>query len=784
MKRSAFFSVMPVLMMATLIAACNNAPASKSASESGTGAAMAIGYGGDITVTVKVSQGRITEVKAEGSGETPGIGGDALEKLPPAMVAANSVRVDAVSGATTTSRAILSAASRAYALAMGRRIELAAVKMAPGVYRNSVWAFSVDTKMDVAVTVDETKILAINIEKNGETLPILQNAKDLLVPRILANQSVAVDAVTGASGSSNGIRSGVILALEQALAAGGSDPAAIENFMAVPAKAGGAVKVLDYDVLVIGMGGSGSAAAMSAAETQKAAGKPVSVLAIDKAGKYGGTSSVTSEMMAINPPRFMAAHNNEVAKIQLGVFARPLPDTRRDKSVYVERAVLKRDWLAYTEGGAKEDMLDIMLDQSGPTLDWLVYDHGFFFGLPQLGVEPSATYYVVFQYNGSFMDNKHLIIAYFDKLYDDYLKLGGRYMLETEAYELIYDQGANKVSGAKARGADGTEYVINAKSVVLATGGFAGNGEMTSRLLSEQYYPLKGVWNMVGMAQNDGKMIRSALNIGAGTYNIGMTPIVHIGGGRRIIHDFENTTVQVDGRNLPYSLNDVPMIMAISPNVMSVSKLGERFSDESGLGFLEPWKGGPEFYSIWSQDRIDRVRTQGFDFVNVGAFIAQGGVPPNYPIPNIDEVIESAKRHGVCYQADTLEDLAKQLNIDPAKLTATVQKYNDYCRSGADADFRKDPRFLTPINNRGPYYAFLGAPYCYSTTGGLDVDTGFRVLKGDHATAIEGLYAAGTDCLGVLLTEKKAYVTYGGLAQGWAFTSGRLAGAGAARFAD
>jgi fumarate reductase flavoprotein subunit len=147
--------------------------------------------------------------------------------------------------------------------------------------------------------------------------------------------------------------------------------------------------------------------------------------------------------------------------------------------------------------------------------------------------------------------------------------------LETEAYELIYDEKANKATGAKARGVDGTEYVINAKSVVLATGGFAGNGDMTSRILSEQYYPLKGVWNQVGMTQNDGKMIQSALDIGAGTYNIGMTPIVHIGGGRRIIHDFENTTVQVNGKELPYALNDVPMILSISPNVMSVNKWGK-----------------------------------------------------------------------------------------------------------------------------------------------------------------------------------------------------------------
>jgi fumarate reductase flavoprotein subunit len=328
-----------LMMTALFVAACGSLP---DQSGGGTGVAVVPGFGGDVIVTVRVAEGKISEVKAEGPDETPGVGSLAIEALPAAMVAANSVRVDALSGVTTTSQAILSAASRAYALASGQKLNLAEAKMAPGVYRNSVWAFSVDTKMDVAVTVDETSIVAIDIEKNGETLPILQNAKNLLVPRILAKQSVAVDAITGASGSSSGIRSGVILALQQALAAGDSDPAAIENFMTAPAKVSGITKILSYDVLVIGMGGSGSAAAMSAVETQKAAGKPVSVLAIDKAGKYGGTSSVTSEMMAINPQRFMAAHNNEVAKIQLGVFARPLPDTRRDKSVYVERAALKR----------------------------------------------------------------------------------------------------------------------------------------------------------------------------------------------------------------------------------------------------------------------------------------------------------------------------------------------------------------------------------------------------------------------------------------------------------
>jgi fumarate reductase flavoprotein subunit len=662
------------------------------------------------------------------------------------------------------------------------------VKMKPGTYRAEAWGFSISTKMQVAVTVSDSAILSIEVENHDETLPILRSAEQLLIPRMIKNQSVYVDSITGASGSSAGIKAGTTAALQQAIAAAGSDPGSIRAFQFTPEKPNkGVVKTLDYDVLVIGMGGTGSAAAMSAAETQKAAGRPVSVLAIDKAGKYGGTSSVTSEMMAINPPQFMASHNNEVAKVQYGAFPRPLPDTRRDKSVYVERKVLRDAWVAYDEGEMKSDILDLMLDNSGPTLDWLVGKHGFFFGYPQLGVEPAATYFVVFQYNGSFMDNKHIIIGYFDKLWDDYKRLGGKYLLETEAYEYITDSAGN-VTGAKARNADGTEYIINAKSVVQATGGYIGNGELTTELLTEEYYPLKGRWNVVGMMQNDGKMLKAALNIGAGTYNIGVTPIVHIGGPRYQMHTFEPKTVTVGGKEAPYYLNDIPMIMAISSNVMAVNRLGKRFTNEAGgLGFLEPWKGGPEFYTIWSQDAVDRVKKEGFKMMTAGPMVTQGPmpfpVPLNYPIAELDEVIDAAIRVGEAYKADSIEDLAAKLKIDPAALKAQVERFNGYCKTGVDAEFHKDKELLVPINE-GPYYAFLGAPYAYSTTGGLDINAKLQVLKTDGKTPIGGLYAAGTDTLGTLLTERKAYVIYGGLAQGWAFTSGKLAGENAARAAD
>jgi fumarate reductase flavoprotein subunit len=756
----------------------------------GSGTAVAQGFGGPVAVTVTVAGGKITEVVAEGADETAGSGSIAIDKLPKSIVAANSLEVDAITGATVSSNAVLAAAEQAYAIAKNQENDAAPPIMAPGIYTNSAWAFSVRKKMEVSVLVDEKRILDIHVGENGETMPILKNAKELLIPRIIGSQSIAVDAISGATSSSNGIKAAAALGLRQALAKGGSPASAMQSFMKAPSKATGAAETLDCDILVIGMGGTGAAAAMSAAESQKSKGRPVSVLAIDKAGKYGGTSSVTSEMMAINPPRFMKEHGCEVASYQLGTFPRPLDDVRQDKQTYVDRAELKKEWLDYTCGDAKEELIDLMLDNSGHTLDWLQYKHGFFFGKPQFGVEPSAHYYLVYQYNGSYMDNKHVISGYFDQIWHDFESLGGRYMLETEACALIVD-GSGRVSGATARRYDGAEYQINAKAVILGTGGFAGNNRMTTELLQEDLFPLKGAWRLVGMHQNDGKMIQAALDCGAGAYNISVPPIVHIGGPRYYYHAFEttsakmdrqksdevdfNTTVKrVEGEEI-IALDDVPMIMALSGNVLSVNRYGKRFCDEWGLAFLQPWRGGVEFYSLWSQDQVDKVRAEGFDFVSTGSFVSQGGVPVRYPIPNIDDVVGKAIEMGEARKADSIEALAAELGIDPAALRDTVDAYNEYCRAGEDLEFGKDARYLRLLG-QGPYYAFLGAPYCYSTTGGLNVNAKLQVLKTDGMTPVPGLYAAGTDCLGTLLTEKNAYVTYGGLAQGWAFTSGQLAG--------
>lgn len=748
----------------------------------GTYTAVASGYGGDVTVTITVDEKAITDVLIEGADETEGVGSKAIEELSESIKTAQSAEVDAVTGATVTSKAIQTAAAEAIAQAKGETLAAADVKMKPGTYQASAWGFAKAEQLEVIVKVSEDKIESIEVNPdNGETATVLQSAIDYLIPKMVENQSVTVDAITGATVSSNAIKAATEDALVQAIvAAGGSEDQVRAFYVEEPVST--AKEELDVEVLVIGMGGSGFSAAMSAAQTQyEAAGNDaskVSVLGIDKAGKYGGTSALTSSPMAVNPPSMVEEKGSD----------------------YVDVAEFKADWLNYTEGDAKEELVDIMLNKSGETLDWLM-DFGFEFAKPVPGF--GTPYEVVCYYGEGFMGSdgqttsKTVVGGFFDKMMEAYEKVGGQYLLQTEGTELIIEDG--KVMGAKAVGADGTQYTIHAKAVILAGGGFAGNTEMEKEYLSDEYYPIKGAWNLYGCAQNDGKTIEMALDAGAGTYNIGVPPMVHIGGSPIIMHDFPVHEIegQVDmwtHRTATWSLNDVPMIMALAPDTMAVNMEGKRFTDESGLAMMDPWKAGPNFYSIWSDERIKDVQENGFEYASTGLFINQGGVPVNTPVSEIYEVLDKAAEYGIVYKGDTIEELAEQIGVNPETLAESIKGYNAYCETGEpNGEIEKADRIYSPegadlgeahyrkgIGEEGPFYAVKGASWCYSTAGGLDVDAQMRVLREDGTTPIEGLYAVGTDTIGVLLTEKKEYVKYGGAAQGWAFTSGKEAGMNAA----
>lgn len=780
MKRSLLKLLSALLLFSVIFAGCSSKNSEQQTNsddvagiyQPGTYEAVAKGFGGDVKVTVTVDANSITEVLIEGNQETDGVGSKAVEQLPAVIKEAQGAEIDGISGATMTSNAIKTALSSALALAKGESTAVS-VKMKPGTYTGVAQGFAKAETLSVHVKVNETSIESIEVEQdNGETKVILETVEETLIPRMLELQSVSVDAISGATVTSNAIKAATEDAIKQAFTAAGTDLKAINSFY-VDTPLVDANKVLNTKVLVIGMGGSGIAAATSAAEEMYEANNQdaskVEILAIDKAGKYGGTSALTSSPMAINPPSMVKENGSD----------------------YVDVKALRKDWLDYTKGDAKEALIDVMLNKSGETLDWLM-GLGFEFAKPVKGF--GTPYDVVCYYGEGLGTDKSTVGMYFDKIIGRYTSLGGKYLLETEGTELITDANG-VVTGAKAVGYDGTKYTINADAVILAGGGFAGNADMLKEYLSDEYFPLKGAWNVYGSTQNDGKTIQMALGLGAGTYNIGVPPMTHIGGAAQIMHDFEVNKIdgQIDmwtGRTATWSLNDIPMIMAVAPDTIAVGKDGKRFTDESGLAMMEPWKAGPKYYTIWSDTRIRDIVEHGFEYTSTGLFINQGGVPAMEPMPRIYEVLEKAMEYGFVYKADTLAELAQVLGMDAATLEKSVANYNSYCETGhANGEIEKVDRIYSPegadlgeahylkgIGSEGPYYAVTGTPYTYSTAGGLNINENFEVLKQDGVSSIPGLYAVGTDSIGVLLTEQKEYVKYGGAAQGWAFTSGKEAG--------
>ena len=755
----------------------------EAAYQPGTYSATAAGFGGDVKVTVTVDENSITAVDVEGDQETPTIGGVAIENMPTAILAAGSADVDMTTGATVTSTAIVTALNTALAEAAGSDLS---VKMAPGVYTAQAYGFQQISPITVTVKVDETNIRDVSFDGNLDSVGMIRSVNRYLIPRILENQSVGVDAITGATATSNAVLMAARDCIEQALNAGGSNQAAIQAFLTPETKVE-AQETVDVDVVVVGMGAAGISAATAAAEAQKAAGQPVSVLAIDKDGRYGGTGAFTGEPMSVNPTRYKEQYNNG--------------------EDYMDRDALLAAWTEYVEGDAKMNIVEKFLDNSGDTMDWLYYDHGFLLNNPTSGFGAN-TYRCKQQYVSiataeagrdygmdiSYGQNT-MVDQYYERFMSDYVKLGGQYMLETEGYELIYDEANNRVTGVKARRHDGTEYTIHAKSVILCTGGFAGNAGLEKEYLSKNpYYKHFGdeQWTMIGMHENDGKMFKAALEIGAGTYNVSIVPMIHFATSNIVIHDYPVNTFEKDDPNYSrvlwygweqtWSLNQIPDALVLCSDIPWVNVDGERFEAEGSL--FGWWQAGPSYWAVWSQDQIDGLAKNGFSS-NLSTLAAgnQGIMPGNMPIPEVYDVLNKLVEQSYVVKADSYEELAEKMGVDVAAFTQTMADYDRYCKNGVDEQFGKDAAKLVAAGN-GPFYALKGYSAAFATNGGLDINENFEVLKADGETPINGLWACGCDASGVLYSEKKPYVTYGGAAIGFAYTSGRLSGGYAVEYAN
>ena len=437
----------------------------------GTYMASAQGFGGDVEVSVEVSDSAIESATINGNDETPDVGGAAIPELVKQIMESQSKDIEGVSGATFTSTAVKEALAAALSQASGEELTEAQSVLVPGTYTATKEGFQ-RCHVTVSVTVDEESITDVTIDEitdNPQTL--IQTPCEQIPADILANQTYNVDGVTGATMTSNAIKNAVRDCLDQA---GGS-----EAFSAPVEHADlAAGEDVETDVLVIGGGGAGMLAAIEASSgetTDEQSG--LSVTLVEKAGFLGGSTNLSGGVRLFHPD----------------------PEEKYDEA-WVEKAVQdEMDALSpYMELPFNEDLLYSEMEVMVHTNELL----------DEVGVN-SVDAWGYLQFAPKEHEEPKWFGSYLTEAVNDYLPgTDIDVRLNTRAMKLLTDdEGA--VIGASMQDQTST-YNIYAKKVILASGGFAKNPE-----LIEEYCPdfVDGI--VFGAGANTGDGLIMAREIGA-----------------------------------------------------------------------------------------------------------------------------------------------------------------------------------------------------------------------------------------------------------------------------
>ena len=693
----------------------------------GTYTAQAQGYGSKVTVTITVDANAITDVQLDVSGETTGIGAASGDKLTQQILAAQNAEIDVVSGASMTSAAVKNALTDCLNQAMGLA-EVPAATVADGTYSGTSASFGLLSMMTCEVTFENGAIkdIVVTAESDSATGEWFASAQALLIPRIIENQSLAVDSISGATSSSNAIKNCVAAAID---AAGGKSA----DWYSEVEKKTETVKLEGYDVIVVGMGGSGVLSYCAAADNG------ASVFGIETAGKIGGNSVCTYGPMALNSEYLKNLYTN-------------------GEDYFVEED-LYNIWIDYVGSEDKADIIYKAVYNSGSALDY--YVENFQFDFQGMGMLPSFavpewthlwtvytpdpnTGWNILGPNKTYQFTRALDIA---KAMND----KNDYMTELTATSLIFDENG-AVIGVNAEYYDGTLYEIYGKSVILATGGFLGNEEMMTEYLGTPV-------NIIGAATCDGSGIQMGISAGGATYMMGTLPMVHISQVNTLIRNDDLTADQKAILSALALTMDQPMVTVEGNPWGNVNQSG---TVDEGISVEIVFAPNYKYHVIYTQADIDAIRTTGLSEAQskaISVFLSQGGVlpAPGTPVADIDEILQVGMEYGNVFKGESIAELAKALGCDEANLKAA-------------------------LGEEGTYYAVTCASWAYATVGGLDVDVNMNVLRED-GTPIANLFAVGQDSEGVCNVDGKAYSPWGGQAQSWTFVSGQIAGEQAAKVA-
>lgn len=558
----------------------------------------------------------------------------------------------------------------------------------------------------VQVKIANNKIEDVKVLSWSETHPVADLPKAKVPADIVKNQSTNVNNVSGATLTTFAIKAAVQECLKQA----GLNPKDFSKMVPQPQKVTDNIEE-KTDVIVVGAGGAGLSAAVAAAQ------RGLNVIVLEKAHFAGGNTSVSGGCFnAADPEGQKPINMTDGQRESIEKLLAEKPQNKLQEDLITQ---VKQQWADYKKSGSKSlfDTPELHALQSWKAGDYkanleLVYR--LTKEAPEIQ-ETLAKMGIIWQkkptqFVGALWPRSHRAsnyksgVGYIDT-YLDLIKaenLPVAFMMSTPAESLITKD--DKVIGVKAKGPDGKTYTILAsKGVILASGGFGANVKMRNEYDELWDKKLDEKVKTTNMPAITGDGINMALKVGAGVKDMGYIQLLP-------------TTDPATG-----STNHK---IVESTNIY-VNKLGNRFVNEQGRRdvLAKAALAQPDhiFYIIGTEQTLLKDK--------------EGRGP--YGIL-ISDLLKQKK----AFKADTLEELAKKVGMDPANLKRTVEKWNEFCKTQKGDEFG---RMSCEDGNKlpgGPYYASLMTPSVHHTMGGLTIDKDTRVLN-KAGKPIPGLFAAG-----------------------------------------
>ncbi len=520
----------------------------------------------------------------------------------------------------------------------------------------------------VSVTIQNGKLEIVSVDKHGETDMLSDAAMKRIPEEMVEYQSLRVNNVTGATLSSMAIQQAAINAIKDA----GGNPA--DYIKQIQQKAPSNIeKTLDTQVVVVGSGASGMAAAV---RSQLNGNKTI---LIEKMPTLGGDTILNAGTLIATGSRYQ----REVMK------------ETKDSPELTYADIMRI-------GKNRNDpiLVKMVSEKAGSIVDWLIDDLKIPYG-------PAATQYPDHSAERQLgvEGRSPNFIRTMSKIFTDH---GGQILMETKATDLIYKDG--KVEGITAVNADGDKLTIKADETILASGGFGANTKMLpSTLKGYLFYGLPG---------EQGEGYQMATKVGAQNINMDLVKVYPQG-----VETTPNNGLAATASSTA-TINDTGAIY--------VNKHGKRvINEKASLGELTD-------ITVIQPDKILYLVMD-----NTGYKRYLDKSLEDKLVPNEEELLKwlGIKNEGkpVMVKANTIEEAAKAIGIQPDALVATVQAWNVMAQNGKDTEFGRDQP--NPVV-APPFWIVEQKPRFATTLGGLKANADMQIMN-KEGKPIPGLYGAG-----------------------------------------